>query len=85
MANYKKQYRDLEMSVHNALRDAVNASDYTSRYIECKAIKLTDCNYTELSVWNDKLILLDHDGYHYSAVFALDLEQLIDILHQEQP
>jgi hypothetical protein len=70
----KKQYRDLETKVLNALRTAIEKSggklelkENTHEYLRYAIIR------------NDKVVLLDELGYEYSY-FLLDLEQLIDQL-----
>jgi hypothetical protein len=81
MKNFKKQYRDLEMEVMSHLRDAINNSDYFSKYIQGKAIKVNVFDYTELVIIDDRLTFLDSNGLHYSIFTDASLEDLIDILN----
>ena len=80
--NYKKQYRDLEMIVKRELRDKIEASDYISKHINEKAIKVNVFDYTELAIINDRLTFMDDKGYHYSIDADATLEDLIDILNK---
>jgi hypothetical protein len=80
MENFKHQYRNLEQRVIHDLREKVDASKTTSKHVDAKAIAVNLNNYAELTVVNDRLTLLDHDGYHYSIYNDVSLEDLIDVL-----
>jgi hypothetical protein len=80
--NFKKQYRDLEMRVHNELRTKIQKSKVTSKTHDTPVIKVNVFDYTELAVINDKLTFLDAHGYHYSIYAEASLEDLIDILNK---
>ena len=82
--DFKKEYRDLEMKVKRALREAINNSSYESKHISTKAVKVNVFNYIELVIVNDKLTFLDSDGLHYSLFIECYLEDLIDILDSIQ-
>ena len=73
MEDFKKIYRNLEMRVLRELRNKVENSKE-------KAIKVNILHYTELSIVNDKLVLLDSNGYHYDLFTDTTLEDFIDIL-----
>lgn len=81
MENFKKQYRDLEVRILAELRNKIQASDYLSKHINQKAIKVNVFDYTELTIVNDKLTFLDENGYQYSLFSDCTLEDLIDILN----
>lgn len=83
MENLKKQYRDLETKVIRQLRDKIEASNYTSKHINEKAIEVDVFDYRELTVINDRLTFLDNDGLQYSLFADATLEDLIDILNKE--
>jgi hypothetical protein len=80
MRNFKKEYRDLEMSVHAQLRNMINESNYISKHTNQKAIQVNVFDYTELSIINDRLTFLNNGGYHFSIYADASLEDLIDIL-----
>lgn len=80
MENFKKQYRDLETKVMRQLRDKIEASNYTSKHINEKAIKVNVFDYTELAVINDRLTFMDDNGFQYSLFTDTGLEDLIDII-----
>lgn len=82
MENLKKKYRDLETRVYNVLRNEIAKSDYMSKYVNEKAIKVNGFggDYEELTIVNDKLTLINMHGCHYS-VCSENLESLIDILY----
>jgi len=80
MENFKKQYRDLEMRVLNELRNLVNSSQLTSKFMDTKAIEVNVFDYVELVIVNDQLTFLDDSGYHHSLYSETTLEDLIDIL-----
>lgn len=82
MENFKKQYRDLEQRVIRELRDKVEKSNDTSKFIYEKAIKVNLFDYIELTIINDKLTFVDERGYHFSLFAEANLEDLIDILNQ---
>lgn len=79
---FKKQYRDLEMRVHNKLRDKISKSSYVSKHTGDKAVAVNSLmlDYEEVSIINGGLCFLDEDGHHYS-IFAVSLEDLIDIIN----
>lgn len=86
MNNFKRQYRDLEMSVFASLREKVNNSKVESKFVQEKAISIPrnvfsdfDSNMVELVILNYRLTFLDSDGLHYSAI-NVSLETLIDLL-----
>lgn len=81
MKNFKRQYRDLEQRVMYELRRKVENSNYTSKHINEKAIKVNISHYTEISIINDRLTFLDNNGQHYSLISNTNtLEDLIDII-----
>jgi len=80
--NFKKRYRDLEVQVFATLRDAIENSEFKSEHLSEKAIKVNVFDYTELSILNDRLVLLDHKGFHYSIYSDCTLEDLIDIINK---
>lgn len=86
IVSFKKRYRDLEMEVLHELRSLITYSKYVSNYINDKAIKIDMEQYVEIAIVNDKLVLIDNEGYQYS-IFNLSLEdQLIllqDIFNEE--
>lgn len=80
MRNFKKEYRDLEMSVHAQLRNLIGESKYISKHTNQRAIQIHLLfNYTELTIVNDKLTFLDEQGYEYSIFSEATLEDLIEI------
>jgi len=79
--SFKKQYRDLEMQVHSSLKEKILTSNQESDHIDGVCLKIKTGEYTELTIINDSLTLLNHNGSHFS-VFNLDLEELIDILEK---
>lgn len=81
MENLKKQYRDLEQRAIRKLRDIVESSEYTSKHINEKAIKVNVFDYTELTIVNDRLTFVDKNGMHYSLFADCNLEDLIDIIN----
>ena len=83
MENFKKQYRDLETKVMRQLRDKIEASNYTSKHIYGKSIKVNVFDYTELAVINDRITFMDDNGLHYSLFADASLEDLIDILNAD--
>ena len=80
MKNFKKQYRDLEMSILSELRDRINKSNYYSKHNNQKAIKVNVFDYVELVIVNDSLVFLDSKGYQCSLFVDVNLEDLIDLL-----
>lgn len=76
----KKRYRDLEMEVLNRLREKILQSNYESSTVNAKAIRVDFDRYTEMTIINDQLTLLDGNGYHYSIFSGVSLEDLINIL-----
>ena len=76
----KKEYRDLEMMVLSSLREKINKSEYRSKHITERAIKVNIFDYTEMVIVNDKLTFLDKNGLHYSIFSDCSIEDLIDIL-----
>ena len=84
--NFKKAYRDLETRVHHELKEKIKKSKYTSKFVNKKAIptNIDNCNvFTEITIINDNLTLLDWNGNHYSVFVDCDLEDLIDILENK--
>ena len=71
--NLKKQYRDLETKVLNALRTAIEKSGGRLKLKD----NTHDMKYAVIK--NDRVVLLDNYGYEH-GLFILDLEQLIDQL-----
>lgn len=63
------------------LRCKIENSNYTSKHVNEKAIKVNLDSYAELSIINDRLTLIDCNGHQYTAINAADLEDLIDILN----
>lgn len=84
MANFKKQYRDLEQKVIRELRNKVENSELTSSHVQEKSIKVNVSGYTELTIIHDRLTFLDSNGQHYNWN-ACSLEDLIDILNEVEP
>lgn len=82
MKNYKKIYRDLEMNVLSELRDKVNKSKYTSKFVDEKAIKVELFDDGELSIVDDKLVFIDSNGNYHNVVTNISLETLIDLLNK---
>lgn len=82
MENFKKQYRDLEQRIINELRQKVENSTYTSKHENEKALKVNIFDYTELTIVNDNLTFLDHNGLHFSLFSDCTLDDLIDILNK---
>jgi len=82
MENFKKQYRDLEQRIINELRQKVENSTYISKHENEKALKVNIFDYTELTIVNDKLTFLDHNGLHFSLFSDCTLDDLIDILNK---
>lgn len=80
MKNFKKQYRDLELEVMNELINMIRNSNYISKHLDEKAIKVNISNYDELCIVNDKLTFIDNRGLHYSLYCDVTLEDLIYIL-----
>lgn len=80
MEDLKKKYRDLEMKVMASLREVINKSDYKSKHMNTKAIKVNVFDYTELAIIHDSLTFLDSNGHHFSVFSDCSLEDLIDIL-----
>jgi hypothetical protein len=81
MEKFKKRYRDLETQVMSTIRFAIMRSEYISKHINDKAIKIDYDGFTEIALINDRLTLLDAGGYHY-YIYAVGLEELIDILNK---
>jgi hypothetical protein len=80
MKNLRKRYRDLEMEIHSELRQLVNKSEYYSRHIDMRAIKLPPTNsFDEVTIVYDSLVLINDNGQHYT-LNHLSLEELIDII-----
>lgn len=78
--NFKKAYRDLEMQVFSALREAINNSDVISTHMNQPVILVDVFDYTELAIIHDRLTFLDANGMQYSVWADCSLEDLIDIL-----
>lgn len=77
--NFLKKYRDLEMRVHNEIRNKIIKSSITSEHCSEKCLKVDNIHfYTEIAIINDRLTFLDHDGYHYLIFDQCDLEDLIE-------
>ena len=83
MKNLKRQYRNLEMKVHRALRDKIESSTRESEHIQAKCILVEHLEMKELAIVHDHLTFLDEYGYHYSVWSEATLENLIDILQQK--
>ena len=79
--NFKKQYRDLEMSVLSALRDKITKSNDESEFIQGKCIKIDTAEFCEIAIVHDRIKLIDALGYHYDWS-EISLEVLIDILEE---
>lgn len=86
MKNLKKEYQDLEMKVLRTLREIVENSQDESRHIRGNCLYLydyraenIDFDYCELCIIGDRLVLINIDGYHFSAA-ETDLQTLIDII-----
>jgi hypothetical protein len=80
MKSYRKQYRDLEMTLMRELRELVENSNYTSTHTNQKAIQVDVFDYTELTLIDDRLLFLDSRGTHYSLFSDCTIDDLIDIL-----
>jgi hypothetical protein len=80
MGTLRKQYRDLEMRLYSELRDLISKSDYSSKYINEKAIQVFIDDYEELAIINDRLTFLANGGYHYACHINEHIEDLITIL-----
>ena len=80
MKNYKKLYRDLEMSVLNELRELIEKTKTNSKFGDFKALKIDFDRYVEIVILNDSLTLIDHSGNYYN-IFVVSLEELIDLLY----
>lgn len=78
--NFLFEFRNLEMRVMRSLRDTIENSNYISKHINEKAIKVNVFDYTELSILNDRLIFIDVNGLHYSIFTDAKLDDLINIL-----
>ena len=78
----KENYRKLESEVMDQIREKVKKSKTNSQYINDKAFSITKGDYKEIVIINDRLILLDEDGYHYS-IYQLPLIGLINILEYD--
>lgn len=79
MKSYKRQYRDLEMTVLSALRSKINLSEKKSEFIQQKCLAIQEDDFVELIILDDRLILIDIMGQHYDWS-EVSLEVLIDIL-----
>lgn len=79
MKQYKKRYETLYEDVIQALKEVVTKSGQTSEHYEVPCIPVQEDKYTELTIIDDKLVLLDESGYQYNIHF-LRLESFIDIL-----
>jgi hypothetical protein len=77
--SFKKQYRDLEMSVHSTLREMISKSKYKSKHVDEKALDLKTTSFKELTIINDRLTFLNSVGNHFD-IFHVDLENLIEII-----
>ena len=75
-----KRYDDLEVEVHEALRDEIEKSKIESKHMDAKVIKVNVFDYKELAVINGDLTFMDNDGYQYGLYTECSLEDLIDIL-----
>jgi hypothetical protein len=83
MENFKKQYRDLEMRVHNELRNKIMNSTHKSIHTGTKSIKVKTPVYSELTIINERLTFLNSSGYHYS-IDSVSLEDLIFMLNDNK-
>ena len=83
MNNFKREYRNLETRIMYELRKKIEGSNYISKHLDNKAIKVNVFDYTELTIVNDSLTFLDCNGQHYSLFVDCDLEDLIDILNDK--
>lgn len=83
MEKLMPQYTALEQKVIAKLTKAVNSSKYESKHISHqKAIRVLEMNlvdYTELTIVNDRLTFLNHNGYHFSIYNNCTLQELIEI------
>lgn len=80
MKTFLQQYRDLEMQVHRALREKIEASTIESSHGNFKCIPISLSWYEELALVNDCLTFMDSDGMHYDILCDTHLEDLIYIL-----
>lgn len=77
MKHLKDQFHNLETRVLNYLREAINNSNYESKHVQTKAIKVDLFNYKELTIINDRLTFLDSTGLQYDISAEATLEDLL--------
>lgn len=75
------QYDSLEQEVINALYHEIHKSEYISKHVACKAIKVNVFDYTELTIINQKLVFIDSNGHHYGLFSECTILDLIDVLN----
>ena len=79
MGEFRKRYRDLEMSIHSVIREQIENSKFKSKFISENVLPIEFNDFKEIAIINDSLTLIDYRGLHYD-IFVITLEDLIDIL-----
>lgn len=77
--NLKTRYRKLQDEVYAELRNLLNKSEIDSKFIEGKCIRVDLPLGKEIVLVNDRITIIDHDGYYYD-ISLLDLDNLIDVI-----
>ena len=76
----QKGYRDIEMMILATLREIIEKSHTRHKnYPDSLAIGVDHSHFTHVAIVDDRMILLEEEGYHYS-LSCLDLEELIEII-----
>lgn len=75
----KKAFELLEKIVHQRLYDMIESSATFSKHIQLRAIEVNIADMVEIIYLNDKLVLLDADGYHYD-ISIIPFEELVDFI-----
>jgi hypothetical protein len=78
MSNFTKRYRDLETEVLSSLRFHIPDSKHRSKHTDEPCIPVNSSEFKEIALINDRLTLINEDGYHYD-IFCISLEHLVEI------
>lgn len=79
MKKLMPQYTKLENELIARLTKAIKNSNYESKHVSQKAIKVNVFDYQELTIINDRLTFIDNHGYQFSLFADCAIEDLIDI------
>ena len=83
MNDFRIKYSNLQKEISDYLHSKLLESNhYSERIPSCKCLKLKNHEFKEIIYFDDKLVYIDKDGYHYS-IFIFGLDDIIDLIQNE--